>query len=494
MSSSRLTSRSLHRTPAAAVALLAASLSTGCIIRTQADVDAAAEAKVQAAEAAAEPEPEFPGESGPAVPVRVDVTPEVRHQALEGFGASVAWYLDRLTGETEPGAYEMLFTELGLDILRFRNRFERTDGSDGNLNEEGEIFRRATEALGHPPKVLMSSWSPPAALKANNVEKCAGEATCTLKKENGQFVYDKMADWWRRSLIAYAEVGVVPDFVSFQNEPDFVPPFWEGCKYEAQETEEYPGYDRQLVHFHQAMQTLPKPPKILGPEVLGIHYGKIQRYMAALNQDLLYGMAHHIYERGNDDMWDWREPGPDSFNDELAAAAQLTDKPIFQTEFNTDEDRGKDGGFETAWLIHNSLVVEGAASFLYWELYWPGLKGLAGVSGKRFRKRDHYYSMRHYSLYTDPGYVRVETQSNQEEMLASAYVAPDGSRMTVVLLNTSPEAADVEITSGNFPHRSKKAFRTIFRPGESKQWRELDTSAGKLRMPERSVITLVFER
>jgi glucuronoarabinoxylan endo-1,4-beta-xylanase len=475
----------------------AATLPT-CIVRTQADIDARAEAsklaQAQAEAEAAEEVPEIDGERGPAVAVRATVDVTQRFQTLEGFGASVAWYQDRIVGETPEGVYELLFTELGLDILRFRNRFERSDPDDAKLEHEVEIYKRATEALGHPPKLLMSSWSPPASLKASGKEKCGGEPECTLKKEDGKFVYDKFADWWRRSLEHYAELGLKPDFVSFQNEPDFIPPSWEGCKFVPVETEEYPSYGKQLEVLAASFKTLEHQPKLLGPEVLGIHYQRVQNYMANLDPSLLYGVAHHIYERGSDDVWDWRDPGPDSFNDELHAVAQLTNKPLFQTEFNTDEDRGKDGGFETAWLMHNSLVVEGAAGWLYWELYWTGLKGLAGMIGREPKPRDHYYSMRHYSRFTDPGYVRVGAETNQEEMLSSAYLAPDGSRLVVVLLNSAPEHVDIAVAAEGFAHTKSQAFRTIYRPGASKRWQQLDASAGPLRMPERSVVTLVLER
>ena len=69
-----------------------------------------------------------------------------------------------------------------------------------------------------------------------------------------------------------------------------------------------------------------------------------------MNVDLVVGIAHHLYEKGSDNIWDWKEPGPDSFLAPMQAAAQVTDKPLFQTEFQTDEDHGYLGGFETAWL------------------------------------------------------------------------------------------------------------------------------------------------
>ena len=35
-------------------------------------------------------------------------------------------------------------------------------------------------------------------------------------------MYPKYAEYWRASLVAYADREVVPDYISIQNEPDFV--------------------------------------------------------------------------------------------------------------------------------------------------------------------------------------------------------------------------------------------------------------------------------
>src|SRR5262245_35884172 len=148
-----------------------------------------------------------------AVPLdaTVKLAPAERHQRLEGFGASVAWYLDKITRNPPPGLDDVLFKELGLDIIRFRNRWHRTELDDRDTSQEVEILRRATRSLGHAPRILMSSWAPPGALKANGQERCKSNKDCTLVKENGQFVYDKFGDYWHDSLVDYAKLGIVPE-------------------------------------------------------------------------------------------------------------------------------------------------------------------------------------------------------------------------------------------------------------------------------------------
>ncbi len=424
------------------------------------------------------------------------VTTERRFQTLEGFGASVAWYQNLITGPTAEGLYDFLFPELGLDILRFRNRFERSTKTDETTYEEVEIFQRATEALGRPPRLLLTSWSPPASLKASGKEKCRGEQDCTLKREDGAFVYAKFADWWRRSISSYRSLGLDPEFVSMQNEPDFIPHDWEGCKFEPAETPEFPGYGKALELVHAEIQKLPNPPKMLGPETLGIHYHRVPNYLSHIDQSLLHGVAHHIYERGNDNIWDWRFPGPDSYVDEMLITAAATSKPLYQTEFQTDEDKGIDGGFETAWLIHHSLSEEGVVAFLYWDLVWNGKQGLVSINGGVPTPRDQYYAMRHYSRFTDPGDVRVGAAGDQKDLLASAYLSPDEKRLTIVALNVSLSATDVTLNVDGFPTTNSAVYRTSYRPGHSRRWEELGSLGPdrELRMPARAVATIVLER
>jgi glucuronoarabinoxylan endo-1,4-beta-xylanase len=432
----------------------------------------------------------------PAAVVTID--PGDRHQTLEGFGASVAWHLDTITGNAPAGIYNLLFPELGLDILRFRNRHARSNPEDGDLNQEVEILRRGTAALGHPPKIMLSSWSPPAALKADGHEDCHDNRDCTLAKEKGHFVYDKLARYWADSLRAYAEIGINPDYMTIENEPSFIPPSWEGCKFDPVETAEYPGFDRALVAVGGAVARLglPHPPKMLAPEVLGIHWGLLQKYLGPMNMSLVDGVAHHLYEKGPDQIWDWRNPGPDSFADEMQAAAAATRKPLYQTEFQTDDDRGIEGGFETAWLIHLSLVEEGVVAFLYWNLVWNDQSGLVWINNGRIHIRDQYYAVKHYARFTDPGDIRVGARADVPAIRASAFVAPSGGRLTIVVLNTGAVAADLRIGAGDFAFASAAGYLTIFRPGASETWKDLgpvDVNRA-VTLPSRSIATFVLTR
>ena len=95
----------------------------GCIRRT-AEPEAARGSEASSAPAAIASEPlVFPEPSGSGT---VTVNAEERFQKLDGFGAAVAWFIDRIVKNPPEGIYKLLFPELGTDILRFRNRYQRT--------------------------------------------------------------------------------------------------------------------------------------------------------------------------------------------------------------------------------------------------------------------------------------------------------------------------------------------------------------------------------
>jgi O-glycosyl hydrolase len=140
------------------------------------------------------------------------------------------------------------------------------------------------------------------------------------------------------------------------------------------------------------------------------------------------------------------------------------------------------------------MAEEGTAAFLYWDLVWPD-KGLVALKGRKPVPRDQYYALRHFSRFTDPGYVRATAGSDHDNLLASAYRSPDSKRLTLVLLNTSQGIIDAKVTVEDFVPANSEAFRTTFRPGKSKRWEELGAlpEDGAILLPARSVVTVVFD-
>jgi len=449
------------------------------------------------------------GDVGGGATVVID--PAVAYQTLEGFGAAVGWYGSKLTEHGKANElYALLFKDLGLDVLRFRNRYDRKstasndEGSNWEsliANEDVKIFEGAVDSLGHAPLVMLTSWSPPGTLKASGVERCStniadNNTSCTLAKSNGGFDYAAFGKYWADAIDYYSGKGITPDWISIQNEPDFVPGDWEGCKFTPSETDDFAGYDQALAAVHAALGS--EHPKILGPEVLGVHYSKVQSYAAALDASLLDGWAAHLYEQGNDQVWDWRTPGPDSFIAPMKGAASISqDKPVFASEFATNADNGTEGGFETAWLVHNALAEAGFGAFIYWDMIWTGNAGLVTINDtSSYTIRDQYYAMKHFSRFTDPGDQRIVASSNLQALRASAWASKNSDRITVVLLNTGSSEETVRLTECGQMVTVEEAYRTTFNPGSSTPWENITATAvnGEVTMPARSVATIVLFR
>ena len=443
-------------------------------------------------------------------PINVSVTVDssVTHQTLEGFGAATAYQSYLLAGRTDD-IFQVLFVDSGLDILRLGNWYQNQGQTDTTTtpfsdNDEVQIVQKATAARGGtPPKILMSSWTPPAYLKSNGVTKPPfGSGTSvpagTLIQNGGAYDYADFGDWWARSLQAYAAAGVVPDWVSIQNEPDFFTSQWETCVFGPTEGATVAGvpaagYGQALDAVSGAIQaaSLASPPVLLGPETTGYSGNIVQQYLNGLDPSKLGGIAHHLYGSTEDN------PGPDTFNGSLrnlASSDAAEGLPTFMTEYSPNAPTM----FDTAWLINNALTVENASAYLYWELVWSnstpatGLVTIANPSSSApYTINDLYYALKHFARWTDPGWVRVDATSSVSAVRTSAFVSPDGTSLTLVLLNTSSSQDHmVSVSPGAFPFGTLTVYRTS---GDNERTTVVTPeSDGSIALPARAIATVTF--
>ena len=428
----------------------------------------------------------------------VAVNTSQSQQRLTGFGATVGYAEDEIAAFSDPDALaQAMFAGLGLDVLRFRNRY--TDANEPPLQAAASIVASATSSLGRAPLVLLGSWSPPAALKQNANTFCSDPASCTLTTTpSGGFDYAGLAAHWRTSLDAYARVGVLPDYVGIQNNPDWSPSggaVLEACKFLPREGTEnvfvsgiskpvrYPGYDRALAAVVTAIADLPTPPRILAPELSRIVGAK--DYMSRLDSAAVHAVGHHMY-------------GADPAALDLASLEELAQlgsdmqMPLFQTEMQAD-------GFGTALLIHHALAEGDASMYLQTALVGPlsgpaiNRNALIGLEGSEIVLQDPYFAMSHFSRFTDPGWSRVAAVSSTRSVLASAWLSPAHDALTIVLINAASDSRVVALDLGPEQIRSARLRRTVFdgdeRFADLGEW----FASSTVSLPPRSMATVVIE-
>jgi glucuronoarabinoxylan endo-1,4-beta-xylanase len=433
------------------------------------------------------------GPSPPPLYASVDTT--IRRQKIEGFGAAGAWSDGTLVslGGSHPDIYDTLFSQLGLDIYRVRN----THGYDAGYIDNTAQIVAAAKARNPKIKIMISSWSPPATLKSNGTTNNGGTLAKDYNDPNNVpygYVYQRFAQWWRDSLTDFSNHGINAEYVNMQNEPDFWAT-WDSCVFYNDETSDYAGYTQAFRALYNKLNTMPNRPKLLAPEGASIY--DTWYYINALDttdKSNVYGYAHHLYGGGGS------ADNPDGYISAMTwLAANYSDKPRLQTEFSRGDSNALTftDAMNLALLMHNSLTVENASAYLYWELFWGAPKGLVSISSTSYTINPVYYAFKHYSAFTDPNWQRLEASTDEPNnepnaLRISAYISPDNNQMSIVIINTST-GADIFLdfnSLGNFEVADGNVYRTSIMENCALIGKFGDTMP--LSLPARSIATIAL--
>lgn len=451
---------------------------------------------------------DFPPNTTTTVPLNVSLTvdPDTHYQTMVGFGAAVAFEVGILANQpNRADIYNALYVDGGFQMLRIANWYQNSQSRNGpndmgDFNSTVSVVAGIRAALGHDPAILMSSWSPPPSIKSIN-----NFVGGTLGQSNGAYRYADFGKWWRASLDAHAAAGVVPTYVSIQNEPDFVPTgtsTWSSCLIDpAESLTAHAGYGQALAAVSDAIADLSPKPTLIGPEVSGIGSSRVENYLQAMSTegtlDRLDGVAHHLYNGGD-------STAPGTFNFAMSSvSSDAGGKPIFQTEFGPSPANM----FDTAWLINNAVTVEGVTAYLHWDLIWGESASSQSPSGlisiettsqanwqtpKGFKINDSYYAVRHFAKWIDVGWQRIAaTPSVASVIHAAAFASPDGLNETIVLLNSDSGEHAVTVDTGTFAYGTSMIYRTS---GTDERTAPLGAlpAGNVVDMPAKSIVTLTL--
>jgi glucuronoarabinoxylan endo-1,4-beta-xylanase len=451
------------------------------------------------------------------------------HQTIAGFGGAEAFYANYL--DSHPNESQILsalfdpVNGLGITFLRLENNYYLYNGSNASTfdTDNGKLVTGVTSALGAKPTILMSSWTPPASLKSNNsVNGCTGvtNGNCTsgfgtLKQVNGAYDYADFGQFWLNSLQAYSALGVVPDYISIQNEPDF-PATYVGCLFNPTEapanlyngSQSYASYGKAFDATYQAINAggLTTVPKMIGPESFSLT--NVQALLTEVPSNELTAVAHHLYNvssySGN-------------------PAGQITPMTALNTNYPAqmkwETEYFQTPGFYNAIDIHNALTVANDNVYLYWALTWPSTltngvasdqQGLLYIDNpyqqsswaypNGWTYNDAYYAMKGYSYFIRPGYIRYDATSSNADEDVSVFQSPDAKTTVVVILNVSTTATDtltLDLSSisytGSAVYRS--SFATPITSANAERWNSLGAySSQGISLPPQSEVTVVLTK
>jgi glucuronoarabinoxylan endo-1,4-beta-xylanase len=452
------------------------------------------------------------------------------HQTIVGFGGAEGFYGSYLDSHpNESAIMTALFDPvkgLGITFLRLQNNYYNFNGSNASTfdTDNTKLVMGATSALGTTPTILMSSWTPPASLKSNNsVNGCTGvtSGNCTsgfgtLAQVSGAYNYAGFGQFWLSSLQAYAALGVKPNYISIQNEPDF-PATYVACLFNPTEapanlyggTQSYASYGKAFDATYQAINAsnanLTTVPKMIGPESFSIP--NAQALLTQVPTNELAAVAHHMY---NVSSYGGNPQNQVSPMTTLAAAYPSALK--FETEYYQTP------GFSNAVDIHNALTVANDNVYLYWGLTWPSTlsggistdqQGLLYIDNpftsqsnwaypNGWTYNDAYYTLKHYSYFIRPGYVRYDASVTNADEDISVYQSADSKTTVIVILNTSTATTDtigLNLSSITYANSAvyRSSFATPITTQGAERWNNLGayTSQGII-LPPQSEITVIL--
>ncbi|MFZ2285399.1 MAG: hypothetical protein WAV93_00260 [Bacteroidales bacterium] len=437
---------------------------------------------------------EKPGDN-PDEPVIYTVTadPSVTYQEMTGFGGSLTWYSDRITNSPDKNKIcQLLFEDMGTDMIRFKNNYyplgypavKTTDEMENTglktlFTVTGMLYDIAKQ-YNPGIQTLISSWTPPSALKSNNNLRQG-----TLKKEGGAYMYEAFADYWVDML---DHMSFVPDYISIQNEPSWITPDWETCEWRPAETVDFPGYVNAFDLVYEKISTLPNPPKMMGPEAENLGVSKFGGNTFAAfsdpikNKPHLAAYSYHTYNWSSTTLIAETKSLLNMVRDNYG------NKPCIMTEYS---------GFswlKTAQFIVCNLNEANASGYLYWLMAWDAAnpQSMIGInSGGGYTVTPFYYVMKHFAKNVDRGYDRISATSSTSSINLSAFANPAGNKITVVIVNPLSSATYVDFTVKNKTVKTVTAVQTV----EGSMYKDMGsiTPGQEIILKPSSVTTVVIE-
>lgn len=438
--------------------------------------------------------------------IDIKVDPSRSYQIMEGFGASAAWWAQEVGGweDVRETVADLLFDRekgIGLTILRYNvgggdgwniqdpwRRAETYEVAPGVYDWSRDANARWVLHAAHArgvQQIVAFVNSPPARMTVSGLTTGEKDGRSNLRPEMvGDFVR------YMLDVVRYLQEheGLPITYISPVNEPQWN---WsykngqEGCHYSP---EEVATVTRALL---DAIDAEGLSVQVSTPE--SGEWKQTTAYADALLSDVriasrLPHFAVHSYWSEREDKerlvryLERHYPGTKLWMSEW-------------TEMREGRDTGMDSALVLATTIQEDLVVGGVTSWQYWiavsKYYFRD--GLIYVDEYNHNVvlTKRLWAMGNFSRFVRPGYTRIAADTAASALSVSAFRAPDGDEVVVVVVNQEKVPIAIRLNIA-------EAF-TRLEAYETSDQRDLEqVYAGslpeKLILPEQSVTTMVLRR
>lgn len=279
------------------------------------------------------------------------------------------------------------------------------------------FIKRALAAANGNIKIFASPWSPPGWMKTN------GEMLHGGKLRPG---YEAVwADYFVKFVDAYKAAGIPMWGLTVQNEP-MATQVWESCIFTAAE-------ERDFVRDH------------LGPTLEAAGLGGVKLMIWDHNRGIMYQRAQVVYDDPAASRYVWGTGYHWYVGDHFENVRQVhdawPDKALIYTE------AGMRGSWNSASRLATSMIHDlnnWTNGWVFWNLLLDetgGPRHAGGLMGSNIVTADlktgelifnpPYYVFGQFSRFIKPGARRIACTSNNDNIIATGFLNPDGGIATV---------------------------------------------------------------
>lgn len=391
----------------------------------------------------------------------VILDPDKQFQLIEGFGGALtdasAETFYKLPVEKQDELIKAYFDpEEGLGYSLCRTHINSCDFSsesyaysevpgdsalehfsiEHDLTYRVPLIKLALDAAGADLRLFASPWSPPAWMKTNNHMLRGGK----LLPEYNQ----AWADYYVKFFEAYKEEGIEFWGLTVQNEP-MATQTWESCLYTAEE-------ERDFVKNY------------LGPAIASSKFKDHKIIIYDHNRGVMYQRAATVYDDPEASKYVWGTGfhwyTGDHFENLRHVNDAFPDKKMLFTEgcvypfdfekmyeWHWGERYGESiihdlNNYSVGWVDWNILLDEtGGPNHVSNFCYAPVI---GDTRTGELHYMNSFYYLGHFSKFIRPGARKIVCSSNNDDILATAFINPDGT-IAVAAMNMTGEGRDFKI-------------------------------------------------